>query len=232
MGQWEGQIVLGNDLYTSISQLVNRTERALLSLRSLHLATISSPSLLPAMASQKPRAHLPRLAPPLALAPDPVKEAFTKLGLTEEQFKAKQSEMMESLFRKQPPFVPREAPQKAPPKLSSSSFERMVASSSRFSRERSRSVSSSSSSRGPSPAPRTPARKDQSESTPQRPRDQMELIIEERNRVKQDKMRGVLHVVNRRSAVSQLAEQDLCRVNAKKHASQQLRCTILRALNQ
>lgn len=155
-------------------------------------ATICShtvPPFLPAMAAQRLREILPRPGLP---KPNPIRETLSKLGLTEEQFKAKQTEMMEVLLRNQP-FVPKEpsAAQKAPQKLSTDFYERMVAGSSGNSRSRSESVSSSSSSRDPSPAPRTPARREQPDAATQRPRDKMELIIEQRNRAKSDRRKGV-----------------------------------------
>ncbi|OJT11400.1 Forkhead box protein I2 [Trametes pubescens] len=152
------------------------------------------------MAAQRLREILPRPGLP---KPNPIKETLSKLGLTEEQFKAKQTEMMEVLLRNQP-FVPKEPPaaQKAPSKLSTDFYERMVSGSSGHSRSRSESVSSSSSSRDPSPAPRTPARRDQTDAATQRPRDKMELIIEQRNRAKSDRRKGVYCVVFKRAEVN------------------------------
>ncbi|OSD05520.1 hypothetical protein PYCCODRAFT_1245050 [Trametes coccinea BRFM310] len=125
--------------------------------------------------------------------PDPVRETLTRLGLTEEEFKAKQAEMMQGLLRSQP-FVPQEAPaankRTRPTPIPLSFYETLLAgSSSTFQRARSSSVSSSSS-REPSPAPRTPARKERGEIMPPRARDQMELIIEQRNRVKEGRRRA------------------------------------------
>ncbi|KAI0642163.1 hypothetical protein C8Q79DRAFT_984372 [Trametes meyenii] len=143
------------------------------------------------MASQWPRDILPRAVPPPPFRRDPVRDALCRLGLTEEQFKAKQTEMMEVLLRNEP-FVPKEAPppNRAHSKPSLNFYEKMTAGSSRHgSRGRSSSVSSSSSSRGPSPTPRTPTRKDNGDAGQPRPRDQMELVIEQRNRVKEGKRR-------------------------------------------
>ncbi|KAI8996591.1 hypothetical protein BD414DRAFT_206523 [Trametes punicea] len=138
------------------------------------------------------RPSAPRRSPSPLPQSDPVRETLSRLGLTEEQFKAKQAEMMEVLLRNQP-FVPKDAPsnKRAAPTLSTALYEQMLAgSSSRYSRARSSSVSSSSSSRGPSPAPRTPARRDHSDVGSARPRDQMEMIIEQRNRVKEVQKRA------------------------------------------
>ncbi|KAI0766956.1 hypothetical protein BD413DRAFT_605716 [Trametes elegans] len=124
------------------------------------------------MASRKLRDIAPKslpsppLPPPPPPPPDPVKDTLTRLGLTEEQFKAKQSEMMRVLLDNQP-FVPKKAP----------SSRRELATASRTVYHRS-DMSSTSSSRGPSPAPHTPGRN----FADLRPRDQMELIIERHNR--------------------------------------------------
>ncbi|KAI9064079.1 hypothetical protein FKP32DRAFT_594974 [Trametes sanguinea] len=125
--------------------------------------------------------------------PDPVRETLTRLGLTEEEFKAKQAEMMQGLLRSQP-FVPQEASaankRTRPTPIPVSFYETLLAgSSSKFPRARSSSISSSSS-REPSPAPRTPARRERGDPMPSRPRDQMELIIEQRNRVKEGRRRA------------------------------------------
>ncbi|KAJ8490230.1 hypothetical protein ONZ51_g2443 [Trametes cubensis] len=128
--------------------------------------------------------------------PDPVRETLNRLGLTEEQFKAKQAEMMAGLLRNQP-FVPKEAPP-VPSKRASMAaafyeYTASTPSNRASSRARSTSVSSSSSSRDPSPAPRTPARKSHNDHATPRPRDQMELIIEQRNRAKQGRKRASSH---------------------------------------
>ncbi|KAI0352386.1 hypothetical protein OH77DRAFT_803663 [Trametes cingulata] len=143
------------------------------------------------MADYKFRDIVPRSVPPVAPQPDPLRATLSRLGLTEEQFKAKQTEMMEVLLRNQP-FVPKGPPQqaKAPAKLSTDFYERVLGLSGQHSRGRSGSVSSSSSSRDTSPVPRTPARKDHGDSAPPRPRDQMELIIEQRNRAKEGRRRA------------------------------------------
>ncbi|KAI0366987.1 hypothetical protein BV20DRAFT_610243 [Pilatotrama ljubarskyi] len=170
---------------------------------------------------------------PIASKPDPLRETLSRLGLTEEQFKAKQTEMMEVLLRNQP-FQPKEPPQqiKAPPKLSTAFYDHVLALSGQQSRGRSGSVSSSSSSRGPSPVPRTPARKDHGDTAPPPPRDQMELIIEQRNRAKEGRRRGVYlaRCGHTSTAQARLFVKHPHRVNAKRHAPTQLQ-HMLRRVN-
>ncbi|KAI1796675.1 hypothetical protein LXA43DRAFT_569301 [Ganoderma leucocontextum] len=125
------------------------------------------------MASRRQR--LP--APVSSLHAVSVSEALSRLGMTREQFVAKQAELCAGLLQSQP-FVPKSSnapqlPLNEKPKAGKPSGRRSRSSS-----------FSSSSSRAPSPSlPRTPARHDRVDG-PSRPRDQMEIILEERSRRK------------------------------------------------
>ncbi|KAI0741951.1 hypothetical protein C8Q80DRAFT_166813 [Daedaleopsis nitida] len=125
------------------------------------------------MASRRARTAVSQTAQPnVSLA-----EALTKLGMTQEQFQAKQAELQAVLLQTQP-FVPQNSSTRHLP-----TYERFTFAEDERSRSRSSSVSSSCSSRANSPAvPRTPIKAD---AIPPRPRDQMELILEERNRRKE-----------------------------------------------
>ncbi len=105
--------------------------------------------------------------------------------MTQEQFQAKQAELLTVLLQNQP-FEPQNGNTTRPqPTLERSRSEQASAG-----RSRSSSMSSSSS-RAPSPAfPRTPSRSNHPELAPLRPRDQMELILEAKNRRKERQRRG------------------------------------------
>ncbi|TBU30628.1 hypothetical protein BD311DRAFT_776632 [Dichomitus squalens] len=112
-----------------------------------------------------------------------VSETLSRLGMTREQFAAKQAELSSGLLCNQP-FVPRPSAAAQQPSNGRHQLDS-------FDGGRSRSTSvSSSSSRNPSPAPpRTPARHDRPEGGPSRPRDQMEMILEEQYRKKVSRRR-------------------------------------------
>ncbi|TFK86976.1 hypothetical protein K466DRAFT_599870 [Polyporus arcularius HHB13444] len=114
-----------------------------------------------------------------------ISETLSRLGMTQEQFQAKQAELLTVLLQNQP-FEPQNGNTTRPqPTLERSRSEQASAG-----RSRSSSMSSSSS-RAPSPAfPRTPSRSNHPELAPLRPRDQMELILEAKNRRKERQRRG------------------------------------------
>ena len=149
------------------------------------LALSPSSQSLSTMSSRTQRV----LAPvPQAHHATSVSEALSRLGMTREQFAAKQAELSSGLLCIQP-FVPKPSNPTQPP-----SNERALLANFAEGRSRSNSVSSSSS-RNASPAPpRTPARHDRLEGGHSRPRDQMEMILEEQNRRKASHRRGSLVV--------------------------------------
>ncbi|KAH9935965.1 uncharacterized protein BXZ73DRAFT_76772 [Epithele typhae] len=107
---------------------------------------------------------------------------LSSLGITLEQFQAKQAELMKGLLQNEP-FSPQPANACA-----LASFDLSSHAGPSSSRSRSSSLSSSTSSRAHSPAcPRTPMRSAQETSRfPFPPRDQMEAIIERRNRAREE----------------------------------------------
>lgn len=114
-----------------------------------------------------------------------VSEALSRLGMTREQFVAKQAELCAGLLQSQP-FMPKSS---NAPQLPANDKSKVARPSGRRSRS---SSFSSSSSRAPSPSlPRTPARHDRADG-PSRPRDQMEMILEGRGRRKATQRRGLL----------------------------------------
>ncbi|KAI0700111.1 hypothetical protein C8T65DRAFT_287457 [Cerioporus squamosus] len=111
-----------------------------------------------------------------------ISETLSRLGMTQEQFQAKQAELLTVLLQNQP-FEPQNGNTTRP-------LPTLEISGSGAERSRSSSVSSSSS-RSTSPAfPRTPSRSNPPEVVPLRPRDQMELILEAKNRRKERQRRG------------------------------------------
>ena len=115
-----------------------------------------------------------------------ISETLSRLGMTQEQFQAKQAELLTVLLQNQP-FIPQNGIVTRP--ITALEGSMLVQATS--SRSRSTSVSSDSS-RATSPAfPRTPSRSHQPEVVPPRPRDQMELILEAKNRRKERQRRGV-----------------------------------------
>lgn len=113
-----------------------------------------------------------------------VNEALSRLGLTHEQFQAKQAELLSVLLQNQP-FVPQNATTRNLPLYDKSKLEQSI-----DSRSRSSSVSSASSRAASPVVPRTPVKSNHVDIVPPRPRDQMELILEERNRRKEWQRRG------------------------------------------
>ncbi|RPD64441.1 hypothetical protein L226DRAFT_569877 [Lentinus tigrinus ALCF2SS1-7] len=113
-----------------------------------------------------------------------ISETLSRLGMTHEQFQAKQAELLTVLLQNQP-FVPQNGNvTRYLPMLESASSGHASAG-----RSRSSSVSSTSS-RATSPAfPRTPSRSNHPELVTPRPRDQMELILEAKNRQKERQRR-------------------------------------------
>ena len=148
-------------------------------------ASALNPSPLSSLTMASRRQRLP--APASSLHAVSVSEALSRLGMTREQFVAKQAELCAGLLQSQP-FVPKSSNASQIPTNEKAKVGRQ-------SGRRSRSSSfSSSSSRAPSPSlPRTPVRHDRVDG-PSRPRDQMEMILEGRNRRKATQRRGLSDV--------------------------------------
>ena len=147
-----------------------------------------------------------------------MEETLTRLGITPEQFQAKQTELVNGLLQNEP-FVPTTTSNNRHLAL----YEKVKFGGLSSNRSRSSSLSSESS-RAPSPTlPRTPMKADSS--IPPRPRDQMEMVIESRNKLKATQRRGVssICVVIHQSAQRMLSIQILLRVLEKTDASFQSR---------
>ena len=132
------------------------------------------------MAARRPRATTS--GPSRSQGQSTMAEALTRLGITPEQFQAKQAELLTGLLQSEP-FVPQATGTRQAALCDRSKVGEISGARSRSSSP------SSSSSRALSPVlPRTPMKPEPV--VPPRPRDKMEMIIESRNKLKATQRRG------------------------------------------